>query len=422
MFSTPPTPAMSVPLTSIRTTLERHLAITEGYLPTHIPSNVPLFDAALPPSTTSNSVGDYAGRISSFGLPASLASDVIRLITQESEQYRAFVEQMRLRQLRELSTTSVSSNPSSVPALVEAACNAFHGLLIKSGVEEIQQLSATHESGGSDVEEQSNSEDDSDASSVSQEEDEAGEEVFDDGEEDDNTPIKPGEDIPPLETKYLPIFEALHERGKVLTKPEKTYLVNMTGMTYRQITIWNRRRGELKESSNLVNAYSKASSTHSDESSEFSDNELEKNLGALPASAAFDICSWRMTSAFPTKDGVHASSIPPSPTKIYFGAPTTATDSDTDDSGLSGSEDDALVPIGLRVPSLSSSMSTTATTASAISTQNAPGIDPHTTTSIAASSTQRPISARPIKPLPAAPLQDPVSPPHHLSHFPPNIL
>jgi hypothetical protein len=38
--------------------------------------------------------------------------------------------------------------------------------------------------------------------------------------------------------KYLPIFEALHERGKVLTKPEKTYLVNMTGMTYRQITIW----------------------------------------------------------------------------------------------------------------------------------------------------------------------------------------
>lgn len=72
-------------------------------------------------------------------------------------------------------------------------------------------------------------------------------------------PMKPGEEVPPLETvrflcnrlstgsssfyirfaqKYLPIFEALHERGKVLTKPEKTYLVDLTGMTYRQITIW----------------------------------------------------------------------------------------------------------------------------------------------------------------------------------------
>ncbi|KAG8689032.1 hypothetical protein FRC11_004261 [Ceratobasidium sp. 423] len=409
MFSTPPTPAMSIPLTSIRATLERHLALTEGYLPAHIPSNVPLFDTTLPPSTTSKSIGDYASHISSFGLPASLASDVIKLIAQESEQYRAFIEQMRMRQLRELSTTSVSSDPSSIPALVEAACNTFHGLLIRSGIEEIQQLSATHESVGSDVEEQSNSEDDSDAFSDSQEGDEAGEETFDDGEEDDNAPIKPGEDIPPLDTKYLPIFDALHERGKVLTKPEKTYLVNMTGMTYRQITIWfqNRRRGELKESSNLANAYSKASSTHSGESSEFSDNELEKNLGTLPTSAAFDIRSWRMTSAFPTKDGVQVSSIPPSPTKIYFGTPAMATDSDTEDSDLSDSDDDAPVPPGLRVPSLSSSMSTTATTTSAISAQNAPSTGPHATTSIAASSTERPISARPIRPLPAARMKTP---------------
>ncbi|CAE6412667.1 unnamed protein product [Rhizoctonia solani] len=408
MFSTPSATAMSVPLTSIRATLERHLSLTQDYLPSHIPSNVPLFDTHLAPSATSP-LGDYAIHISSLGLPVPLASDVTKLISQESDQYRSFIEQVRLRQLRELSTTSVSPNHSSIPALVEAACNAFHELLIKSGVDEVRQLSSTHDNGVSDTEEQSSSEDDSDPLSDSEEEGEPGEVAFEDGEEDDNTPIKPGEDIPPLETKYLPIFEALHERGKVLTKPEKTYLVNMTGMTYRQITIWfqNRRRGELKESSTVINIHSKALSTHSNGSSEFSENELEKTLGAVHTSTAFDIRSWRMTSAFPTKNGTQGYSAPPSPTKHDFRTSVTANDSDTEDTDLSDSDDDVPVPPGLLISLLSDSV--TATTASTVSAQNVSEINPHAASSIATFSNEQPVSVRPIRPLPSIHTKTPPS-------------
>ncbi|KAG9090273.1 hypothetical protein FRC06_001138, partial [Ceratobasidium sp. 370] len=192
-------------------------------------------------------------------------------------------------------------------------------------------------------------------------------------EADENTPMKPGEEVPPLDTRFLPIFEALHERGKVLTKPEKTYLVNMTGMTYRQITIWfqNRRRGELKEDANM-RASSCAASAHSLDSSDGSEDELdfEQRLNSA-TDTTFDIRSWRLTSALATKDG-HGPSLPPSPTKFSFGAPVAVAGFDTDSTDLSDDSDDEVdAPPGLRVPSLTSSVTTrdSTTTASAQSSQ-----------------------------------------------------
>ncbi|KAG9073519.1 hypothetical protein FS749_015053 [Ceratobasidium sp. UAMH 11750] len=209
-----------------------------------------------------------------------------------------------------------------------------------------------------------------DAASESDEEEEDLEADQED-EPDENTPMKPGEEVPPLDTKFLPIFEALHERGKVLTKPEKTYLVNMTGMTYRQITIWfqNRRRGELKEDANM-RASSCAVSAHSLDSSDGSEDELdfEQRLDSA-TDTTFDIRSWRLTSALATKDG-HGPSLPPSPTKFSFGAPVA--DFDTDSTDLSDDSDDEVdAPPGLRVPSLTSSVTTrdSATTASVQSSQ-----------------------------------------------------
>ncbi|KAG8727229.1 hypothetical protein FRC10_006294, partial [Ceratobasidium sp. 414] len=192
-------------------------------------------------------------------------------------------------------------------------------------------------------------------------------------EPDENMPMKPGEEVPPLDTKFLPIFEALHERGKVLTKPEKTYLVNMTGMTYRQITIWfqNRRRGELKEDANMRTS-SCAASAHSLDSSDGSEDELdfEQRVNSA-ADTTFDIRSWRLTSALATKDG-HGPSLPPSPTKFSFGAPVAVPGFDTDSTDLSDDSDDEVdAPPGLRVPSLTSSVTTrdSATAASVQSSQ-----------------------------------------------------
>ncbi|CCO28269.1 hypothetical protein BN14_02264 [Rhizoctonia solani AG-1 IB] len=186
-------------------------------------------------------------------------------------------------------------------------------------------------------------------------EDEESESLVD---EDDNAPIRPGEDIPPLETKYLPIFEALHERGKVLTKPEKTYLVNMTGMTYRQITIWfqNRRRGELKEHAQHI-CLSRAGSIDSSISSHASgDNDLEQRIALPRSGATFDIRTWRLTSALPIK-AVNHGTFPISPTKVNFGGSMVNSDSDSSDTdSLNDSDEETDIPPGLPAPSLSASI------------------------------------------------------------------
>ncbi|KAF8604094.1 hypothetical protein BDV93DRAFT_120648 [Ceratobasidium sp. AG-I] len=221
-------------------------------------------------------------------------------------------------------------------------------------------------------------------------------------DDDENTPMKPGEEVPPLDTKYLPIFEALHERGKVLTKPEKTYLVNMTGMTYRQITIWfqNRRRGELKEDLQLHASSSHAASVHSLDSSDASEDgiDLEQRFSNVASDTTFDIRSWRLTSALPAKNSLQGSSFPSSPTKLTFGSSATISGSDTDDTDLSDlSDDEANLPPGLQVPSLSTSF-TTADTASLATSRSLLG--PTIPVQNTSSGVSLSAISRPVKPLP----------------------
>ncbi|KAJ1301575.1 hypothetical protein OPQ81_008823 [Rhizoctonia solani] len=251
---------------------------------------------------------------------------------------RHLSEPTRSEILGQLIKTTFADDPSIIPSLVESTCDAvstnprIDKMLLNVTQTQVESFSLH----GVDIVSGDASEDDA--------EDGDDDDVPDDVEgEEDNAPMRPGEEVPPLETKYLPIFEALHERGKVLTKPEKTYLVNMTGMTYRQITIWfqNRRRGELKESTNMAASYSKASSVHSDGTSNFSDQELEKKLGAHPPNTAFDIRSWRLQSALATKDDSRGSIPPLSPLK--YNLPSTEDTSDTEsDTDLS---DDSMMII-----------------------------------------------------------------------------
>ncbi|CAE6483201.1 unnamed protein product [Rhizoctonia solani] len=407
--------AQDTPLASIQATLDRHIALTQGYLPNHLPAAIPRFDASPSPFTPRGPITDYAKHISSLGFPAPLASDVTAAVAQESQQYQAFVEQVRLRLLTELSTSSVTPNASTIPSLVEAACNVFQNQLINSGLEAIQKVTLEAPADGAESDGQSVSDSDS-GSSAGSDNDDGDEELFDQAEEDDNAPMKPGEDVPPLETKYLPIFEALHERGKVLTKPEKTYLVNMTGMTYRQITIWfqNRRRGELKETMNMAASYSKASSNHSDESSEFSDQELEKTLGRRPPNTAFDIRSWRLESAMATKDG---SIPPPSPFKYNFPSTADAPNTESDDTDLSDdSDDDLRIPPGLQAPSLTTSITTVDSSCASASVFKDSVSQPPVTTGSMSFASKETGYPRPIKSFPSrlgSPLTFPQQPQHN---------
>ncbi|KAF8756059.1 hypothetical protein RHS01_04800 [Rhizoctonia solani] len=211
---------------------------------------------------------DFPQHAASWKIPENAISEIMSMLPKESNKHQEVAEQA-------YSTLARTS--------IELARDAIFNRSLNSLLDAIQRLA-------NDVDPDNESlsgadeEDDSDTASSDDEDDEDDDTegpALEDAEEDENTPLKPGEEVPPLET-YLPIFEALHERGKVLTKPEKTYLVNLTGMTYRQITIWfqNRRR-------------------------DLSDDELllEKRLSmAQPSDTTFNIRSWRLASAVASSD------------------------------------------------------------------------------------------------------------------------
>ncbi|KAG9094534.1 hypothetical protein FS749_012256 [Ceratobasidium sp. UAMH 11750] len=377
-----------------------------------------------PPSFNAHAVSplktclpEVPNRLAPLGLPEEAAQAIMSVLSTETSNYHGLIESSRRQLLERLSVYTMSSNPSELPVLVEAACKAFLDSLTDSALEKVQNhfenVTLQRDEESSEDEGSSVSAADSESESDGDGEDFEAEQ----GEEDENTPMKPGEEVPPLDTKFLPIFEALHERGKVLTKPEKTYLVNMTGMTYRQITIWfqNRRRGELKEDANARTS-SYAASVHSLDSSDASEDELglEQRLNSA-TDTTFDIRSWRLTSALATKDG-HGPSLPPSPTKFTFGAPVVS-DFDADSTDLSDDSDDEVdAPPGLRVPSLTGSVITLdSTTASVQSSQAAskssvePAIASAMSPSTGSVALPRPIKALPLshRSSPPAPLQPP---------------
>ncbi|KAG9108040.1 hypothetical protein FRC07_008541 [Ceratobasidium sp. 392] len=407
-------PAMFLQITSsIRSTLRPFLAPTRDSTSICHP---PSFDARTVTSPPKTCLPEVSSRLAPLGLPEDIVKSIVSVLAAEAPGYQRFVESLEHQLLEELSVSTIASNPSELPLLVEAARNTFINSTIDIGLETVrkhfesfafQQDENSEDEGSVDSTEDSASDGDGDDEDL-----EPDQEV----EEDENMPMKPGEEVPPLDTKFLPIFEALHERGKVLTKPEKTYLVNMTGMTYRQITIWfqNRRRGELKEDANMRASSSHAASVHSLDSSNASEDELdfEQRLNSA-TETTFDISSWRLTSALATKDG---HSLPPSPTKVSFGVPVAVPDFDANSTDLSDDSDDEVdVPPGLRVPSLTGSVTTldSATTASMQSSQTTtmtslgPAIAGETFPNSGSVSFPRPVKALPLsrRSSPPAPLQ-----------------
>ncbi|QRW12068.1 homeobox domain protein [Ceratobasidium sp. AG-Ba] len=333
---------------SIRSTLQPFLALGRDF-----PLHPPAFDSRAASSSLKTRLPDVPDELASLDIPEETAKDILTVIATESSHYQQIVETSRRRLLDDLGPLVVGSNPSELPLLVEAACQALYNSTIDRGVELARKYfeNPVHEQDDSvDSTEEAGSESDDGAEDVEEDQE---------LEEDENSPMKPGEEVPPLDTKFLPIFEALHERGKVLTKPEKTYLVNMTGMTYRQITIWfqNRRRGELKEDANMRTSSVREGSMYSLDSSDASEDEaeLEKHLNST-TDTTFDIRSWRLTSALATKDG-HGASLPPSPTKFTFGAQISS-GYETEETDLSDSDDEVDAPPGLRIPSLAGSVAT----------------------------------------------------------------
>ncbi|CAE6465993.1 unnamed protein product [Rhizoctonia solani] len=397
---------------AIRKVLEQNLPATQ-----HPSTNRPTIEQLTPQPPIPQPFIDLSRHASSWKLPDNVSSELTSLIPTESIKYRDIVSRAHLELLQEIYASCDGMTAASLVPHARAARDALHGRMINTLLDSVHQLAINAEieaGAASDADESSES--GSESGSEEEDDDDPEAEAAEDPDEDDNAPMKPGEDVPPLETKFLPIFEALHERGKVLTKPEKTYLVNLTGMTYRQITIWfqNRRRGELKEDVNS-RLHNYALSIHSDQSSDLSDDELllEKKLSlAQPSDTTFNIRSWRLASAVASTDP--APAFPPSPTKVGFtdtSIPRPCID-DTD-SDLSDSDDELnRSNNGVRVPSLTTSSATfdsssdrgPATIASVSSSQVLPGLPagPVITTAKTSSLEHNSAYVRPVKQLPSS--------------------
>ncbi|CAE6531344.1 unnamed protein product [Rhizoctonia solani] len=397
---------------SIREVLQQNLSLAQQYIPSQSNNPPRVEQPAIQPRFI-----DFSQHVSSSKLPPAVVAEVATVMAKQSHKYQEVAEQAHLRLIHDIYSSCDAMTAASLVPHARMARDAIYDRSVNKILEVANQLAGDvePEGGASDVEGLSDSE--TSSSEDEDEEDEEAEGVEEEPEDDENSPMKPGEEVPPLETKYLPIFEALHERGKVLTKPEKTYLVNLTGMTYRQITIWfqNRRRGELKEDM-AARATSYAASIRSDQSSELSDDDfLEKKLsGIQPSDTTFNIRSWRLASAIAPADA-RTPSFPPSPTKVGFtdiNMPRPGfddSDSDLTDSEDEGSRSD----MGNRgVPSLTTSSTTLdsssdrgpATVASGPSSQARSGQlnDPVIIAEKGASPQQLAPISRPIKSLPLA--------------------
>ncbi|CAE7145012.1 unnamed protein product [Rhizoctonia solani] len=338
---------------AIRRVLQQNLPATQ-----YASTNRPTIEQLTPQPPIPQPFIDLAHHASSWKLPEAVSSELAALIPAESMKYQDIAGRAHLQLLQEIYGSCDSMTAASLVPHAKVARDALHARMVNTLLDSVHQLAANVDPDNGAVSDADESSESDSESGSEEEEDDDETEVVEDPDEDENTPMKPGEEVPPLETKYLPIFEALHERGKVLTKPEKTYLVNLTGMTYRQITIWfqNRRRGELKEDTTArLNTY--ALSLHSDQSSELSDDDvIEKKLSmAQPSDTTFNIRSWRLASAVASGD--LAPAFPPSPTKVGFtDASIPRPDVDDTDSDLSDSDDDLdRSDNGVRVPSLTTS-------------------------------------------------------------------
>ncbi|KDN41480.1 hypothetical protein RSAG8_07430, partial [Rhizoctonia solani AG-8 WAC10335] len=417
---------------AIRKVLQQNLPATQ-----YPSTNRPTIEQLTPQPPIPQPFIDLSYHASSWKLPEAVSSELAALIPTESMKYQDIAGRAHLQLLQEIYASCDSMTTASLLPHAQAARDALHTRMVNTLLDSVQQLTTSVDlDNGAESDADESSESDSESGSEEEEDDDDAE-VIEDLDEDENTPMKPGEEVPPLETKYLPIFEALHERGKVLTKPEKTYLVNLTGMTYRQITIWfqNRRRGELKEDMHArLNTY--AVSTHTDQSSDLSDDDLlEKTLTmAHPSDTTFNIRSWRLASAVASGD--LAPAFPPSPTKVGF-TDTSIPEPHMDDtdSDLSDSDDDLnRSDNSARVPSLTTSSTAfdsssdrgPATIGSASSSQVISGMstEPVVVAHKTGSLEQNTAFARPVKQLPSHRPTPPAAPqpqrneqPQHPSTF-----
>lgn len=127
---------------SILTTLEEHAESNKNYPPMN-PSNRMLFDpqpSYYPPPTSRL---DVNSRLSSLGLPETLASDLHALITKDLRDGEVFLAQAQQRLLEQLCTASMSPDPSRLPPLVCAAFDAFYNRAITTKMDALQQEMST---------------------------------------------------------------------------------------------------------------------------------------------------------------------------------------------------------------------------------------------------------------------------------------
>ncbi|ELU40046.1 hypothetical protein AG1IA_05925 [Rhizoctonia solani AG-1 IA] len=312
---------------SIREVLQQNLSLAQQYIPPQ-PSNPPPVEQV----PIQQRFIDFSQHAHSLKLPSEAAGEVAALMAKQSRKYQEVVEQAHLRLIHDIYSSCDTSTAANLAQHARMARDAIYDRSVNKILDIANQLAADVEPEGA----ASDGEGLSDSGRFDEDEDEDETEgVEEEPEEDENSPMRPGEEVPPLETvspQTLDVF----------------------------IEFQNRRRGELKEDmAARINPY--AASIHSDDSSELSDDFLEKKLtGIQPSDTTFNIRSWRLASAVAPPDA-RTPSFPPSPTKVGFTDTTMPRmPSEDSDSDLTDSDDDeSPISKGKRgVPSLTTSSAT----------------------------------------------------------------
>jgi hypothetical protein len=204
---------------SVLETLQEHISLTQNCVAARHSREL-LFDPSSHYSSIPPNLPDVTSRFSPLGLPPALSYELNSLLVRDLNEDKASIETARQRLLQQLSTASTSPDPSVIPSLVQAAFDAFYNRSINSRMDALQQeLSHFSLQDGSASESGDSSDSDQGVynapsdhrlhyftnislreESASLDDDDEGEEAEEAVDEDDNAPVRPGEDIPPLDT------------------------------------------------------------------------------------------------------------------------------------------------------------------------------------------------------------------------------
>ncbi|ELU39830.1 hypothetical protein AG1IA_06138 [Rhizoctonia solani AG-1 IA] len=195
---------IGTPLALIAAILEKHKSLLQSASP--VERSSPAFD----PQFLQNSQEldrlqpNVTQRVSSWDLPDHVSTELAAFLSEELSKYQEFVKLTRSEILAQLIKTTLANDPTSIPFLVESTCDVICQSAISRMLSAVQEQIGSFKLGDSDTELEDDSASESDSADDGDNMDDIDDDALDEPEGEDDSPMKPGEEIPPLEMVGIP--------------------------------------------------------------------------------------------------------------------------------------------------------------------------------------------------------------------------